>query len=224
MINMQSTHTLIDIKGIGQRFLAFLKTEKKSINGASKELNMHPSQVYNIVKGKNYGVAYFIQILTHYRHLNPLWLLEGRGEMLIDVEAAVMDVSSIPIYDLAATAGRDLSFLDDPENIKEYINPGSSFKDCHAAIRIYGDSMYPMYQSGDLIIVKKLRRPSYIHWGHVYLLITPEDRLLKHVHKGDDDSIYLLKSHNESYEPFELPRKDVLRIFEVHGYIRKLKF
>ena len=214
----------MNLKDVGDRFAKYLEThQRKSINRASVELDLHPSQVYNIVKGKNYGVSYLFRILNHYVDINPLWLLKGEGEMLLDGPGSLKTSIPIPVFDVTATAGKETNFLDQKEAATDYISMGIEFKGCTAAVRIYGDSMYPLYQSGDLIVVKDTPKNSYIQWGHTYLIITKEDRLLKHIHKGSTQELYLLKSYNEEYYPFEIPKKNILKIFEVHGYVRKIK-
>ena len=220
---MQSAHNEINVREIGHRLNKYLMSQRKSINSSSKELSMHPSQVYNIIKGKNYGVTYLLRILQYYPDINPLWLITGEGHMLKSEELTKDKFKLIPVFDITVTAGRSLSFFEDKEAVIDHISIGIEFKDCNAAIRIYGDSMYPLYQSGDLILIKSLKKHSYIQWGHAYLIITKEDRMLKHVHKGPAEDTFILKSHNEHYHPFEIQREDILGIFEVHGYIRKLK-
>ena len=212
----------MNVEDVGTRLNEYLKMERKSINSASKELELHPSQVYNIVKGKNYGIVYLFRILERYQNISPLWLLTGEGNMLKDDEP-YKKIKLIPVFDITATAGRSLNFFDDDEAVIDQIAIGMEFKDCNAAIRIYGDSMYPLYQSGDLILIKSLKKQPYIQWGNVYLIITKEDRMLKHVHKGQKEDAFILKSRNTCYQPFEIQRLDIIRIFEVHGYIRKLK-
>ena len=213
----------MNLKEVGKRLNEYFITQRKSINSASKELFMHPSQVYNIVKGKNYGVTYLFRILEHYDDINPMWLMIGAGKMLKDEENLENKVTLIPVYDITAVAGPGMSFFENEEAIIDHIAIGMEFKDCNAAIRIYGDSMYPLYQSGDLILLKNLKKQFYIQWGQVYLIITKEDRLLKHVHKGNTENTHILKSHNEHYHPFEIARDDIKNIFEVRGYVRKLK-
>ncbi len=213
----------MELQIIGKRISKYLEYFNKSVNASSKEIGLHPSQLYNIVKGKNYSVNYLLSILAHYRNLNPLWLLYGTGDMLINENEEELDRHFIPVYDVTATAGNSMSFFDNEEAIVDYISVGVDFKECTAAIRIYGDSMYPLYQSGDLILLRRLRTQSYIQWGYVYLVVTGGERFLKHVVSAPEapDKL-LLKSHNETYQPFEINRKDITSIFEAHGYIRKI--
>ena len=220
---MQRESFEMNVGEVGNRLNTYLISQRKSINSSSKELSMHPSQVYNIIKGKNYGVTYLLRILQCYKDINPLWLIAGQGKMLKSEELEKDKIKLIPVFDITVTAGRSMSFFEDKEAIIDHISTGIEFKDCNAAIRIYGDSMYPLYQSGDLILIKSLKKQSYIQWGHAYLIITKEDRMLKHVHKGQNEDTFILKSHNEHYHPFEIERMDIIGIFEVHGYIRKLK-
>ena len=214
----------MELESIGKRLSKYLNHYNKSVNASSRELDMHPSQLYNIVKGKNYSINYLLRILEYYNNLSPLWLLYGTGEMFEESQDKQEEKHFIPVYDVTATAGNNMSFFDNGEAIVDYISIGMDFKECTAAMRIYGDSMYPLYQSGDLILLKRLRTQSYIQWGQVYLVITREDRFLKHIVQapGEPDKL-LLKSHNEYYHPFEVQRKDISNIFEAHGYVRKIK-
>ena len=208
---------------VGKRLAQFLSSIKKTVNASARELDMHPSQLYNIVKGKNYGVTYLFQVLRYYKALNPMWLMYGEGEMYKD-DNKTLSTKTIPIYDISGSAGRNISFFADDASVVEHIFLGSSFKDCTAAIRIYGDSMYPLYQSGDLALLKRIQEHAYFQWGHVYLIVTADDRFLKHVLEvsGNKEQL-LLKSQNEYYKPFKINKKDILSIHEAQGYIRKIK-
>ena len=207
---------------IGTRFLRYLSTRNRSINAAAIELEMQPSQLYNIVKGRNYGFGFLLQILKKYTDINPVWLIYGKGNMTLS-GANKLENQAIPVYDVTATAGKDVTFMEKSDTVLDYISIGEDFMDCNAAVRIYGDSMYPVYQSGDMIILRKLSKTSEIQWGHVYLIATQEDKFLKYVRKSDKKDKCTLVSHNVNYQDFDINLSEITKIFEVTGHIRRVK-
>lgn len=88
-------------------------------------------------------------------------------------------------------------------------------------IRAKGSSMYPKYNSGDLVACKKLSlQDVFFQWNKVYVLDTEQGALIKRIKKGSDSEHILIVSDNPSYDPFKLHLSKVNAIAIVLGVIR----
>ena len=74
------------------------------------------------------------------------------------------------------------------------------FTGCYG-ITVYGDSMYDMYMSGDIIFVREIKDKRHIDNGQPYVIITKEDRLLKMIHIDYEHRKTLLSSYNNATNP-----------------------
>ena len=88
-------------------------------------------------------------------------------------------------------------------------------------IRVKGSSMYPKYNSGDLVACKKLFiNDIFFQWNKVYVLDTDQGAIIKRIKKGLDDNHLLLTSENSNYDAFELHLSKIYAIALVVGVIR----
>ena len=125
----------------------------------------------------------------------------------------------IPI-DAMAGVGVNTGIQITSENIElTYLVP--DFKGADFMIRVKGDSMYPRYNSGDIVACKKLNiRDVFFQWNKVYVLDTDQGAILKRVSKASDQDKIMAVSDNESYAPFELKLSQIHGIAIVVGVIR----
>lgn len=183
-------------------------------------------------------IHFFIikKILYYYPDLNREWLLTGEGDMLNTEQSP----SLLPITDkvIADNDGNNQSplhiikyypnvngsmggvqFLDDPdETVCDITIPG--YSDCKFAINAYGDSMYPLIKSGQIILMSEWLE-SFIDWGRIYLVVTKSGyRVIKRLYPGTSNATIICKSENsETNPPFEIEMDDVLKIYLVKGWI-----
>lgn len=95
------------------------------------------------------------------------------------------------------------------------------FGDCTDAVNLYGDSMSPRYNAGQILILKEWI-DSFIAYGQVYLVITNSGfRTVKYLRKGDKENEVLCVSENKNYDPFAIERNDIHKLFLVKGTIEK---
>lgn len=122
--------------------------------------------------------------------------------------------------DVDATGG-GVQLFDDTLT-KEYIDISiPEFRDCTDAVNIYGDSMAPLYKSGQIIILKEWTE-NFIDFGNVYLVITRNgNRMVKYLKKAKDDAHVLCVSENPEFDPFEIEKASILKLFIVKGSISK---
>jgi repressor LexA len=163
-------------------------------------------------------------IFTEFPEINLEWLLTGRGEMLRDKQEASHQPTKqgIPLIPLDAMAG----FAIGSEQVvaystDRYIVPEFDELKVDFLIRVKGSSMYPKYNSGDIVACKKLALSDiFFQWNKVYVLDTEQGALIKRIRKGSDAEHITLVSDNEKYEPFELEIGQLHAVALVVGVIR----
>lgn len=202
----------IKYKGIGQT--KFEKAVGLS-NGYLNQLRHAPS--YEKIQ----------MIIGAFPDLNEVWLLTGEGEML---KSEAQQSASLPArteksrirywVDVEATAGGLAMFDDNPmSRCIEMSIP--EFGDCTDAVNLHGDSMFPLFKSGQIIILKEWVE-SFIDFGNVYLVITKSgNRMVKYLRKGSDAAHVLCVSENPDFDPFEILIDDILKLYIVKGSISK---
>lgn len=178
------------------------------------------------------------------RYVDPSWLLTGEGTMLSPSSAASNSIThsksspsiptahhapqesktGIPLIPLDAVAGFPAESgggvrLEDCERyvIPEFENKGANF-----LIRVSGDSMVPLYYSGDLLACRKITDIRFFQWGTVYVLETSQGVLVKRVQESIDhaDSILCVSENSSVHHPFLLPRDDIRSLSIIVGLIR----
>lgn len=196
------------------------------------------------------GTDKYLKIIEYYTDLNPNWLLTGKGEVTIpnikDLSSnetrtktrtfteetkntnnvLILNESSttyegIPLIPIEAmggfgTGGVQVMHYD----TQKYIVPEFTELNVDFMIRVKGSSMYPKYNSGDLVACKKLvLNDIFFQWNKVYVLDTDQGALIKRIKKGSDHHL-LIVSDNKSYEPYELHLSKIHAIAIVLGVIR----
>lgn len=182
-----------------------------------------------IKRGADIGSAWISLIVENFRDLNPVWLLTGEGDMLLDekqkTSLSLIHTTSpqegIPLIPINAWGGSLQGAYDSimEYECERYIVP--IFKGADFLISVRGDSMVPKYYSGDIVACKKVFISDiWFQWGKVYILDTDQGSILKRVRKGKTEDTILLVSENQDYEPFELRKDQIYSIALVLGVIR----
>lgn len=158
------------------------------------------------------------KIIGKYPELNKNWLLTGEGSMLKDVTPSPSKKTIRYWTDVDVTGG-GLQLYDDTMNNNRVDMTIPSFSDCTDAVNIYGDSMEPLYKSGQIILLKEWTE-NFIEYGRVYLVITKcGNRMVKCLRKSDTEGKVICASENPKYEPFEIESEDIIKLYIVKGGI-----
>lgn len=177
--------------------------------------------ISQVEKGVSTLSPEFISIIL----ANPDWdtsMFTGEGEMLKEGVGDSSGRGSRIRYwvDVDATAG-GVELFDDMTTNRFIDLSIPEFRDCTDAVNLYGDSMMPLYRNGQIIILKEWKE-SFIDFGNVYLVITCNgNRMVKYLRRGSDADHVLCISENKDFDPFEIERKDILRLYLVKGGISK---
>ena len=168
-------------------------------------------------------------ILSKYKNISARWLLTGKGEILRSdkpqeqLPSAYKSHEGYPLVSISAIAGfGSAEFAIGDRDVKDlYVIPKFKDRKIDFMIEITGSSMYPKYNSGDVIACRKIKESNFIQWNKVHVLATTEQGILvKRLKKADDDNYLLAVSDNKDYDPFLIPKKEITGIALVIGVIR----
>lgn len=141
----------------------------------------------------------------------------------IKTPTAPNNLQLIPFVEQTAVAGfgnDNFSILQ--QDIKEYyVVPKFRHNRVDFMIEISGSSMYPKYNSGDVVACTILHDNSFIQWNKCHVIATREQGILcKRIAKTDNPEILRLVSDNTQYPPFDVPKSEITGIALVVGVIR----
>lgn len=208
------------------------------------KLGISASMVTEISKGRSSVGTSAIQNIVLQFNIDAKWLLTGEGTMLSPSSAASNSITpsksspsiptahhapqgsktGIPLIPLDAVAGFPAESgggvrLEDCERyvIPEFENKGANF-----LIRVSGDSMVPLYYSGDLLACRNITDIRFFQWGTIYVLETSQGVLVKRVQESIDhaDSILCVSENSSVHHPFLLPRDDIRSLSIIVGLVR----
>jgi len=209
---------------IKERILKFIDNQSIQKESFFENVGIAPSNFKGKGLSSEIGGEKIVKILSTYKALNPEWLLLGKEPMLTTQIVKKNDSSftneSIPLIPLNAMAGfgeGEMSILD--YECERYVVP--NFKGADYLITVKGLSMYPKYNSGDIVACKKLNiKDIFFQWNKVYVIDTDQGPLIKRIKKGKDENYILAVSENADFDPFELPVSKIYSIALVVGCIR----
>lgn len=132
----------------------------------------------------------------------------------------------IPLYDIEAEAGLVPLFESTKKHrVIDHISiPG--LPKCDGAIKVTGDSMYPLLKSGDIIMYKQINDiANDIFWGEMYLMsVSTEDEeyiTVKYIQRSDKgDEWVKLVSQNKHHQDRNVRRDRIKALALVKASIR----
>lgn len=195
-------------------------------------LGVAPNTITNWYGRKTFDIDV---IYTKCVDIDMNWLLTGEGKMLRNEESPPSEPidgaiplahpanspgEGIPLIPISAMAGAftgEHTVLE--YECERFVVP--TFKGAEFLISVKGSSMYPKYNSGDIVACKRLSmRDIFFQWNKVYVLDTDQGPLIKRVKPGSDTGHVLIVSDNVHYEPFELALEQIHHVALVIGVIR----
>lgn len=208
------------------------------------KLGISASMVTEISKGRSSVGTFAIQNIVLQFNIDANWLLTGEGSMLqagdkgaahtVNAEPKHLALTThhvsdgsregIPLIPLDAIAGFPAdggggAYI---ENCERYVIPEFQNKGADFLIRVSGDSMVPLYYSGDLLACHKITDIRFFQWGTIYVLETSQGVLVKRVQEAaeHDDCILCVSINDTVHKPFLLPRDDIRSLNTIVGLVR----
>lgn len=163
-----------------------------------------------------------------YPEINPEWLLTGEGPMLKEDNNLPMASKSannegIPLVNATAIGGYGNNVFSFGErDVKDYyVIPKFKHKQVDFMIEVEGSSMYPKYNSGDVVACRIIKERNFIQWNKTHVIATREQGIIiKRIKPSDVPNSLLMISDNESYDPFNVPEEEIEGLAIVVGVIR----
>jgi phage repressor protein C with HTH and peptisase S24 domain len=198
----------------------------------AKEISVSNSLITEICKKRtNAGITPITNLIKRFPYINSNWILTGEGVMQNVQTKKAMNTpkhysayksgTGIPLIPVEAYAGYGAGEVSITEqDIQDrYIVP--EFSNVDFMIRIKGSSMYPKFSSGDVIACKVITDPKFIQWNKVHVFSTREQGvLIKRLKKSENPECFLAVSDNLNYDPFDIPKEEILNLAIVTGVIR----
>lgn len=173
--------------------------------------------------------------LTQSFGVNGDWLLTGEGDMfpiknniqIFSSDQKHIPQGAIPLYDIDINAGSVNRLIEDNNSIHIagwYFNEDYTSTTNLLGVRAKGDSMATFINGGDTLLVQRLQDWDSLELGPAYVIVTKERTVVKYIRKGSNKDSWLLRSHNDKYEEFEVPRSSVIHLFIVVKVIKELTY
>lgn len=191
---------LADRLDVSKEYVYMIQNGSRSI---SKKLANKIQETFGIKSSYLLGESDELTIdksLINKSYINPQPELSN----IYQEDAAIYGRKGVPFYDLDVTASIAGSYLDSGEKPSYYIDI-EPLNDCDVYTRVYGESMSPKYESGDIIGLKKITNFDIMRWGHAHVVVTDSFydnlRSVKNIFPCLEDSRYIIiDSENPQYK------------------------
>jgi transcriptional regulator with XRE-family HTH domain len=211
-----------------------------------KQLGMSQTEFANTIgitqtslsqlEGEKNGISYDVyKAIVAKFNVDPLWLMDGKGEMYISndakqksgalplvVQVAGDDEENIVMVDRKAAAGY-LQGQSDPDYISRLPSfrlPGFYGK-TFRAFEITGESMLPGIHPGDMLVGSYVEELVHIKRGNVYIVVTHDGSIVAKRVFPLGNNTFELRSDNLVYTPYAVTAADIGQIWQVEARITK---
>lgn len=205
--------------------------------GISKKEFYENTGIPNGTLDKESGISemFIEKYFSFYKEINPTWLVTGEGSMfrssvikptnLVEEDEVTYGTqkNKIPLVSHKAVAGfGNGHFSIEQHDIKEYyVVPKFRHKKIDFMIEVEGSSMYPKYNSGDVVACTIISGEQFIQWNKVHVIVTREQGMIvKRVKRASLPGCFLMISDNKDYDAFEVPEDEITGMALVVGVIR----
>jgi repressor LexA len=216
---------------ISDRILLIIQQENLSIRKFELKIGCANGTIQTVVKnGTNIGSKWVTKIIEKFPQYNPDWIMTGSGNVLRTI-TLVNDPeikysnntkpSNVPLVNLSAIAGFGSSSfsISEREIHSYYVLP--DFGKVDFMIHVFGNSMYPKYNSGDIIACRKIDQDKFIQWNKCHVIATREQGILvKRIMMSERKDCIMAISDNKDYPPFNIPQNEITGIALVVGVVR----
>jgi phage repressor protein C with HTH and peptisase S24 domain len=211
------------------------KTKGLSMYQIAQKIDYLPQSFSRVRSGGQNLPSRIIHKICEIYGINKAYIYTGEFPIFLDIKKAKVVAKAagkeiekkaspimVPYYDAHLSAGMMKKFGDNVINPSYFITI-PYFVECSLALRVSGDSMYPKYRSGDIVVCKHIQDRSTIMHGEPYVVITPDYCVVKYVdpHHSDKSKL-VLRSENPKFKPTEIHKKEVLQMYIIKGKIEIL--
>lgn len=215
---------ILILMSISLKIKELRKLKKLTQKELSSKLNMDDSQFSKIEQGKLQPTLNQLMELSSIFNVSldelcfdKKAIIKNNIPVAKSVESSIEGIPLIPIEAMAGYGGGEMQIMEFES--ERFVVP--TFKGADFLIQVKGSSMYPKYNSGDIVACKKLNlNDLFFQWNKVYVLDTEQGALIKRIDIAADDDHVMIVSDNEKYKPFPLHKSKINAISIVMGVIR----
>lgn len=231
---------------INQRIKQIVDDSGLTLNSFSKKIGIAQTSLRDcVVNNTEPKFSTLDKIIKAEPLISPEWLLTGNGKMkvleetLIPIKASEEAITThhapkssekklsdqeVYLYDIDAAANLKTLFQNTMDNIIDLIKVPDLPK-CDGAVRVKGDSMYPLLKSGDIVFYKQIQDlRNEIFFGEMYLLSMnmagDEYVVVKYVHRSDVEGCIKLVSYNQHHGPMDVSMETIRAMALVKASLR----
>lgn len=219
---------------------------RKFLNLTQKQIGTHlgiGQNTYSMIEtGKIALTSRNRTLLIERLHLNPIWLDTGNGDMfLLPSHSSTSAVSQsptpkqktphhtihsrgVPYHAKPITGINSIPSGENNPEAEYYIN-FPPFNDCTFYRPVFGESMSPCYNPGDLIACKRVLNKNLILYGESYLCIIDSGgdfyETLKILRRSSDPEHIILKPINPLFDETTIHINDITQLYIIKGKIER---
>lgn len=217
---------------VKQRITDFIKYKRISVREFERQCGLSNGYVNSITQTVMPNKLKSISL--QYPELNLGWITTGEGQMIKRENLTTHHVpkssekklsdQEVYLYDIDAAANLKTLFQNTMDNIIDLIKVPDLPK-CDGAVRVKGDSMYPLLKSGDIVFYKQIQDlKNEIFFGEMYLLSMnmagDEYVVVKYVHRSDVEGCIKLVSYNQHHGPMDVSMETIRAMALVKASLR----
>lgn len=201
---------------------------EKPVSTLSKNLDFSKGTVSSYLNGNIKASENFLEKFANFYNIDINLLRDISTENNSDITKFTNKKSKndklVPFYDIDFAAGNALTLVDNTQVTPDYYMDVPEFSGC-TAFRAYSDSMEKLIKLGSILFGTKVDEwQIHLEYGQIYVIIcTDGRRYLKYIKKHPEQSsnFFLLKSENDFYDDFDIPKKSIRSIWLIHGWLNK---
>ena len=212
---------------VGARLKQARELRHITLEETGKKVDVHKSTVLRWENGETEKIKLpIIETLASYYNVNPMWLMGYDVPMERIKDDIFKKIGAIPLSEIETTkipvlgkVKAGYNYLAQ-ENIIEYIyfNIDGSDKENYYALYVTGDSMEPLFDDGDIVIVHK--QDDFNNGENCVVLINGNEATIKKVYKGTTG--IELKAVNPYYPPKTFTEEEIKDLpVKVIGVVEK---
>lgn len=212
---------------VGQRLKQARELRHITLEEAGKKVDVHKSTVLRWENGETEKIKLpIIELLATYYNVNPVWLMGYDVPMERTTDDLLKKIGAIPLSDIQTvpipilgTVKAGYDYLAQ-ENIIDYVGFKLKKTDIenYYALNIVGNSMEPLFDEGDTVLVHK--QDDFENGDNCVVLINGDEATVKQVYKGNDE--IELKAVNPYYPAKRFTKKDIKTIpVKIIGVVEK---
>lgn len=168
-------------------------------------------------------------ILSDKLYINPIFLTEGRGEMMLSSERVAHNTEQRVVEGGVPFFSKPINGMSSLEEIMgerpEYVINAEPFNDCNLYRPVFGESMSPRYNPSDIVACKRIKNKDMILYGEAYLCLINFDgdfyETIKVLRKSSNNDKVVLTPCNEAFDPTTVPLEAISELYIIKGKIER---